>query len=88
MEQIFLAYSLPRETVAAIRMLSKNMKVKVHSPDGDTDFFEIVTGVLRRDTLAPYMFIICQDYVLQTSIDLMKKNGLTLEMARSKLYSA
>ena len=42
MEQILLAYGLPKETVTAIMMLYKNKKVKVHSPDGHTDFFNIV----------------------------------------------
>ena len=50
MEQILLAYGLPKETVAAIMILYKNTKVKVRSPDGDTDYFEIVAGVLRGDT--------------------------------------
>ena len=31
MEQILLTYGLPKETVAAIMMLNRNMKVKVHS---------------------------------------------------------
>ena len=53
MAQILLAYSWPKETVAAIMMLYKNMKVKVRSPDGDTDYFDIIAGVLHRDTLAP-----------------------------------
>ena len=60
-------------------MLYKNTKVKVHSSDGDTDFFDIVAGVLQRNTLVPYLFIICLDYVLRTSIDLMKENGFTLK---------
>ena len=42
-------------------MLYKNTKVKVCSPDGDTDYFDIVAGVLQGDTLAPYLFIICLD---------------------------
>ena len=46
MEQILLAYGLPKETVTAITMLYKNMKVKVHSPYGDTDYFDIVVGAL------------------------------------------
>ena len=54
MEQILLAYGLPKETVIAIMMLYSNTKVKVHSPYGDTDIFDIVTG----DTLASYLFII------------------------------
>ena len=39
MEQMLLAYSRPKETVTAIMMLYKNTEVKVHSLDGDTDFF-------------------------------------------------
>ena len=61
--------------------LYKNIKVKVHLLDGDTDFFDIV-DVLQEDTLAPYLFIICIDYVLGTSIDLMKENGFTLKKTR------
>ena len=66
MGQILLAYGLPKETVAAIMMLYRNTKVKVHSPDGDTDYFDIVAGVLQGDTLAPYLFIICLDYELRS----------------------
>ena len=32
------------------------MKIKVHFLDGDTDYFDIVAGVLQGDTLAPYLF--------------------------------
>ena len=37
MEQILLVYGLPKETVAAITILYRNTKVKVRSPDGDTE---------------------------------------------------
>ena len=60
-------------------MLYRNKKVKVYSPDGDTDSFDIIAGVLQRETLAPYLFIICPDKVLQMSIDLMKENSLALK---------
>ena len=33
-------------------MMYKNTKVKVRSPEEDTDYLNIVTGVLQRDTLA------------------------------------
>ena len=52
MEQILLAYDLPKETVAAIMILYRNTKVKVRSPDGDTDYFDIVAKVLQGDTLS------------------------------------
>ena len=77
---------LSKETIVAIIMLYKNTKIKVPSPDGDTDDFVIVTGVLQGDTLAPYLFIICLDYVLRTSIDLMKENGFKLVKERSRRY--
>ena len=88
MEQTLLAYGLPKETVAAIMMLYRNTKVKVRSPDGDTDYFNILAGVLQGDTLAPYLFIICLDYVLRTSIDKMKENGFKLPKERSRRYPA
>ena len=86
MEQILLTYHLPKETVAAIMMLYKNMKVKVCSLDGDIDYY-IVVGVLQGDTLSPDLFIICRDYVHKTSIDLMKENGFKLAKERSIRYS-
>ena len=46
MEQILLAYGLPKEPVTAIMMLYRNTKVKVRSPDGDTDYFDIVASLL------------------------------------------
>ena len=88
MEQILLAYGIPKETVAAKTILYRNTKVKVRSPDGDTEYFDIVAGVLQGDTLAPYLFIICLDYVLRTSIDKIKENGFELTKKRSRRYPA
>ena len=88
MEQILLIYSLPKETVIATMMLYKNTKVKVHSLDGDTDYFNIVAGVLQGDTLAPYLFIICLDYMHRMSIDKMKDNSFKLTKERSRKYPA
>ena len=61
MEQILLAYDLPKEIVAAITILYKNTKVKVRSPDRDTEYFDFVAGVLQGETLALYLFIIFLD---------------------------
>ena len=88
LEQILLAYGLPKETVAAITILYRNTKVKVRSPDGDTEYFDIVAGVLQGDTLAPYLFIICLDYVLRTSIDKIWANGFELTKKKSRRYPA
>ena len=78
MEQILLANGLPDETVAAIMMLYRNAKVKV--------CFDIVAGVLQGDSLAPYLFIICLDYGLRTSIDKMKENGFKLTKEKNRKY--
>ena len=67
-------------------ILYRNIKVKVRSPDGDTDYFDIVAGVLQGDTSAPYLFIICLDYVLRTSIDKINENGFKLTKKRSRRY--
>ena len=88
MEQILLAHGLPKEIVAAIMMLYKNTRVKVGSLDVDTDYFDMVAGLLQGDTLAPYQFINCLDYVLRTSIDLMKENGFKLAKERIRRYPA
>ena len=68
-------------------MLYNNTKVNVRSPDGDTDYLEIVVVVLQVDTLALYLFI-CLDYVLITSIDIMKDNGFKMAKERSRRYPA
>ena len=88
MKQILLAYDLPKETVAAITIRYRSTKVKVRSPDGDTEYFDIVAGVLQGDTLAPYLFIICVDYVLRASIDKIRANGFELTKKRSRRYPA
>ena len=54
----------------------------------ETDNFDIVAGILQGDTLASYLFIICLDYVLRTSIDKMKDNGFKLTKERSRGYLA
>ena len=88
MEQILLTYDLPKETVAVITILYRNTKVKVRSPDGDTEYFDIVAGVLQGDTLAPYLFIICLNYVLRTSIDKIRENGFELRKKRNRRHPA
>ena len=88
MEQILLAYGLPKETVAVITIPYRNTKVKVRSPDGDREYFDMVAGELQGDTLAPYLFIICIDYVLRTSIDKIRENSFELTKKRSRRYPA
>ena len=50
----------------------------------EIDCFDIVADTLQGDTLAPYLFFICLDDVLRTSIDLMKDNSFKLAKERSR----
>ena len=59
-------------------MLYRNTRSMVRYPDGDTAFFEITTGVLQSGTLAPFLFILCLDYILKTSVDINAEIGFTL----------
>ena len=54
----------------------------------ETEYFDIVAGVLQGDTLAPYLFIICLDYVHRSSIDKIRENGFQLTKKRSWRYPA
>ena len=85
MEQILLVYGLPKETIAAITILYRNTKVKknVHRMETPKNF-DIVAGVLQGDTLAPYPFIICLDYVLRTSIDKIKGKRLRADKEKKQ----
>ena len=80
MGPILLTYGLSKETIADIMMLYRNTKVK--------DYFDIIAGVQQGGTLAPYLFIICLDYVLRTSIDIIKDNGFKPAKERSRRYPA
>ena len=64
------------------------MKAMVYSTDGDSDFFDILAVVSQVDTLASFIYIICLDYVVGTSIDIIKDNSLTLKKEKSSQYPA
>ena len=54
----------------------------------ETEYFDVVAWVLQGDMLATYLFIICLDYVLRTSIDKIRENGFELTKKRSRRYPA
>ena len=85
---ILRAYGIPERLVRSIGALYKNTTSTVRTSDGDTDFFEVLAGVLQGDTLAPYLFVIVLDYVLRTSIDSNSELGFTLQQRRSRRYPA
>ena len=62
-------------------VLQKNMKAMFCSLDGETTFFDIVTEVLQGD------HILCLDYVLELSIDLIKENSFTVKKDKKQTIS-
>ena len=57
----------------------------VRSSDGNTDFLDIVIVVLLGDTFARYFFILLLDYVVWTSIDIIKEKGFTLKIKKQMI---
>ena len=88
MRSIIIHYGIPEETVNAIMMLYKNTRSMVRSPDGDTPLFNITTGVLQGDTIAPFLFIIGLDYVLRNSLKDIENLGLIITERKSRRYPA
>ena len=84
MFEILKLNGIPEKIICAIRALYTSTKAKVVSPDGDTEIFDIHTGVLQGDTLAPFLFIIVLDYVLRISVDSINEKGIKIKSPASK----
>ena len=69
MLKILKAYGIPDSLVSAIAGGYKNTRARILTPDGPTDEFQIHSGVLQGDTLAPYLFVIVLDYALRQAIN-------------------
>ena len=73
--KIIRAYGILARIVQSISDVYDNTSAKVLTPDGDTDTFPILAGVLHGDTLVPYLFVIVLDYALSRAIT-RKRNNL------------
>ena len=69
MLKILEAYGIPHQIVDAVGKMYESTWAKVISPDGETELFEILAGVLQGDTLAPYLFVIVLDFALRMAIE-------------------
>ena len=49
---------------------------KVITPDGETETFNILAGILQDDTLAPYHFVVIINYIMRTALIGREENGL------------
>ena len=83
------AYDVPPNLLKTIIAMYTNTWVKVVSPDGDTDLFEITMGVLQGDTLAPFLFVIVLDYATRKATEGKEETyGFTMEPQRSRRVKA
>lgn len=60
-------YGIPEQIVNAIRVLYDNSKSRVYIDGQVSKHFDITTGVLQGDVLAPFLFIIVIDHVTKLS---------------------
>ena len=88
MFEILKSYGIPDKIIAAIKVLYTDNSATVITPDGESNPFEILAGILQGDTLAPFLFIIVVDYILRMSIDQINSKGLQLTPRRSSRYPA
>ena len=85
MLKILKAYGIPPQIIQAISKLYEGTRARVVSPDGETDYFDVLAGVLQGDTLAPYLFAIVVDYLMRKAISGMEEElGFTLRPRRSR----
>ena len=86
--QILRAYGIPDTIVDAINILYMDTVAQVLSPDGDTDFFKILAGVLQGDTLAPFLFIVALDYALRIATSNAEQTGFLITPRRRTRHPA
>ena len=82
MFDILSLYGIPPKIIKAIQLLYTDTKACVQTPDGDTDSFSILAGILQGDTLAPFLFILVVDYIMRVSVDKISDCGFQLERKR------
>ena len=89
MLKILKAYGIPPRLLGAIDSMYKDTFAKVLTPDGETDWFRLLAGVLQGDTLAPFLFIIVLDYTLCKAIEGRETElGFTIKPRQSRRHPA
>jgi hypothetical protein len=87
MFSILRHYGIPDKTVRAIKTIYNNSKSRVLVDGKLSDEFDVTTGVLQGDTLAPFLFIIVIDFVLKNAekeyAEITKSHGFTTRLKGS-----
>ena len=67
----------------------QNTEARVLTPDGETEQFDITTGVMQGDTLAPFLFIVVLNYALRGALNGYEEHlGFTISPRRLQRQSA
>ena len=89
MMKILKAYDVPPNLLRAIGTMYTGTRAQVTTPDGSSEEFNIQTGVLQGDTLAPFLFIIVLDYALRQAMRGKEQElGFTITPRRSTRHPA
>ena len=80
-------YGIPEAVVNAISTLYNNSKSAVMVDGNISDPFEVSTGVLQGDVLAPFLFIVLVDYLLKKATSDVD-TGVVTHPRRSRRYPA
>ena len=76
---------IPEAVVNAISVLYKNSKSAVMVDGGLSDPFDITTGVLQGDVLAPFLFVVLVDYLLKKATSQLN-SGVVTHPRRSRRH--
>ena len=80
-------YGIPDAVVNAISVLYKNSKSAVMVDGGLSDPFDVTTGVLQGDVLAPFLFVVLVGYLLKKATSQLD-SGVVTHPRRSRRHPA
>ena len=84
---ILETFGVPPLLLRAINSMYSKTRAKVITTNGETDWFDIIAGVLQVDTLAPFLFIIVLDYALRQVISGREEElGFRITQRKSRRY--
>ena len=82
--EILRAYGIPPNLLKAFKLIYNNLRARIKTTEGDTDYFRMFAGIMQGDTLAPYLFVIVLDYSMAKAISGRENElGLTLQHRQS-----
>lgn len=68
-EEALRAFHIPPKIANAIMSQYRGIRAFVRTPIGDTESFDIETGTLQGDVLAPFLFVMVLDRVLYKTLE-------------------